>query len=33
MRYAQEKGVMTCSKHFLAYEQETYRNPYNVSVE
>ncbi|CAK5280735.1 unnamed protein product [Mycena citricolor] len=28
VKSAQAEGVVTCSKHYLAYEQETFRNPY-----
>ncbi len=31
VKHAQSKGVVTCAKHYIAYEQETYRNPYNLS--
>ncbi|EST04620.1 Fibronectin type III [Kalmanozyma brasiliensis GHG001] len=31
VKHAQEQGVVTCAKHYIAYEQETYRNPYNLS--
>lgn len=31
VRHAQEKGVVTCAKHYIAYEQETFRNPYNLT--
>lgn len=30
--HAQENGLMTCVKHFIGYEQETFRDPYNSSV-
>lgn len=30
--HAQKNGLMTCVKHFIGYEQETYRNPYNSTV-
>ncbi|KFY13084.1 hypothetical protein V491_06524 [Pseudogymnoascus sp. VKM F-3775] len=26
-----DAGVQTCSKHYVAYEQETYRNPFNFT--
>ncbi|KAJ7103176.1 putative beta-glucosidase [Mycena belliarum] len=29
VKHAQEEGVVTCAKHFIAYEQETFRNPFN----
>ncbi|KAJ1023206.1 hypothetical protein NDA16_003359 [Ustilago loliicola] len=29
VKHAQEKGVVTCAKHYIAYEQETFRNQYN----
>ncbi|SNX85695.1 probable beta-glucosidase [Melanopsichium pennsylvanicum] len=31
VKHAQDKGVVTCAKHYIAYEQETFRNPYNSS--
>ncbi|CAK5280416.1 unnamed protein product [Mycena citricolor] len=30
VKSAQDEGVVTCSKHYLAYEQETYRKPFHV---
>ncbi|KAF7363563.1 putative beta-glucosidase [Mycena sanguinolenta] len=27
---AQEQGVISCAKHFIGYEQETFRNPYGL---
>ncbi|KAJ6502414.1 putative beta-glucosidase [Mycena sanguinolenta] len=27
---AQEQGIITCAKHFIGYEQETFRNPYGL---
>ncbi|KAJ7181505.1 putative beta-glucosidase [Mycena crocata] len=33
VKYAQEQGVITCAKHYIAYEQETYRNVYNITEE
>lgn len=32
VKHAQEVGVMACSKHYIAYEQETYRNPYIIAL-
>ncbi|PWN53015.1 putative beta-glucosidase [Violaceomyces palustris] len=29
VKHAQKNGLMTCSKHYIAYEQETFRNQYN----
>ncbi len=29
VKHAQMKGVVTCAKHYIAYEQETFRNQYN----
>jgi len=29
VKHAQRNGLMTCSKHFIGYEQETFRNQYN----
>ncbi|EPQ26186.1 uncharacterized protein PFL1_06122 [Pseudozyma flocculosa PF-1] len=31
VKHAQQNGLMACSKHYIAYEQETYRNPYNLT--
>lgn len=31
VKHAQDKGVVTCAKHYMAYEQETFRNPYNLT--
>ncbi|GAC99725.1 glycoside hydrolase [Pseudozyma hubeiensis SY62] len=31
VKHAQSKGVVTCAKHYIAYEQETFRNPYNLT--
>lgn len=31
VKHAQDKGVVTSAKHYIAYEQETFRNPYNFS--
>ncbi|KAJ7281921.1 putative beta-glucosidase [Mycena rebaudengoi] len=33
VKYAQEQGVLTCAKHYFAYEQEVFRNPYNLVEE
>ncbi|KAJ6463752.1 putative beta-glucosidase [Mycena vulgaris] len=33
VKYAQAEGVLTCAKHYIAYEQETFRNPYNLTEE
>ncbi|KAJ7687352.1 putative beta-glucosidase [Mycena rosella] len=30
VKHAQEQGVVTCAKHYMAYEQETFRNAYAV---
>ncbi|KAJ7187111.1 putative beta-glucosidase [Mycena filopes] len=31
VKNAQAEGVITCVKHYLAYEQETFRDPYNLT--
>ncbi|SJX64288.1 probable beta-glucosidase [Sporisorium reilianum f. sp. reilianum] len=31
VKHAQDQGVVTCAKHYIAYEQETFRNPYNLT--
>lgn len=28
VKKAQETGLLTCAKHYIAYEQETFRNRY-----
>ncbi|KAJ7905655.1 putative beta-glucosidase [Mycena olivaceomarginata] len=30
VKHSQEQGVLTCAKHYIAYEQETFRNPYGL---
>ncbi|KAF7338183.1 putative beta-glucosidase [Mycena venus] len=30
VKHGQEQGVITCAKHYFAYEQETFRNPYGL---
>ncbi|KAJ7610883.1 putative beta-glucosidase, partial [Roridomyces roridus] len=32
VKYAQEEGVLTCAKHFIGNEQETFRDPYEVDT-
>lgn len=32
VKHAQDQGVVACAKHYVAYEQETFRNPYNPNV-
>lgn len=31
VKHAQSKGVVTCAKHYIGYEQETFRDPYNLT--
>ncbi|KAJ7172348.1 putative beta-glucosidase [Mycena filopes] len=31
VKNAQDQGVITCAKHYIAYEQETFRDPYNLT--
>ncbi|KAJ7774990.1 putative beta-glucosidase [Mycena metata] len=31
VKNAQDQGVITCAKHYIGYEQETFRNPYNLT--
>ncbi|KAJ7109836.1 putative beta-glucosidase [Mycena epipterygia] len=33
VKHAQEQGVLTCAKHYIAYEQETFRNAFNLTEE
>ncbi|KAJ6529799.1 glycosyl hydrolase family 3 N terminal domain-containing protein [Mycena capillaripes] len=33
VKYAQEQGVLACVKHYIGYEQETFRNVYNLTEE
>ncbi|KAF7333824.1 putative beta-glucosidase [Mycena venus] len=33
VKYAQEQGVLACVKHYIGYEQETFRNVYNITEE
>ncbi|KAJ6547711.1 putative beta-glucosidase [Mycena capillaripes] len=31
VKHGQEQGVITCAKHYIAYEQETFRDPFNLT--